>query len=125
MDVPDVRTEVKHSVESDAQDLRGLVEGGRGAGNRDLWVGVVLVGPGGEESDVGFGGGNFEAVAGGPLLNGGEIGGQGGLQLLDVGGGVDRGQVICVGHCERGGGAVSQEVEVQSEAYLLKRQKNL
>ena len=52
MDVPDVRGEGEHGVKHDAKDLGGLVERGRGADNRDLWVGTVLVGPGGEEGDV-------------------------------------------------------------------------
>ena len=76
-------------------------------------MGVVLMGPGGKEGDVGFGGGDVEAVGGGPLLDGGEIGGQGGLQLLDVGGGADRRQVICVGHCERGGGGDVGQEEIE------------
>ena len=62
MNVPDVRAKGEHCIEGDAQDLWGLVEGGWGASNGDLWVGVVLVGPGGEESDVGLGGGDLEAV---------------------------------------------------------------
>ena len=109
MDVLDMGGEGEHGVKDDAKNLGGLIERGWGAGNGDLWVGAVLVGPGGEESDVGLGGGDVEAVSGGPILNGGEVGGQRGLQLLEAGGGTDSRQVVCVGHRERGGGAVGKE----------------
>ena len=54
----------------------------------------------------------WEQCRGGPILNGAEVGGQRGLQLLEAGGGANRGQVVCIGHCERG----------QSARKKLKRQ---
>ena len=102
MDVSDVRAESEHCVEGDAKDLGGVVERGRDAGNWDLWMVAILVGPEGEKGDVGLGGHNDEVAGGDPILNGGEVGGQRVLQLLKDGRGADRRQVVCIGHCERG-----------------------
>ena len=89
MDISDMGAESKHGVKGDAEDLGGLIERSRCVGDWDLKVGIILMGPGGEKGDVGLGRGDGEAVKSGPVLDGGEVGGQGGLQLGEVRGGTD------------------------------------